>query len=114
MKYVDDNLPLKVGPQTKNSGITAYFIKYYMLMSASGFVGPPVYVIADDNMNNLDIDVYSVPDLSLSVDAEKAYLVFCKSRACNYKFYDWFNSTILFNFIDSIKKRYDYADGTVT
>ena len=42
--------------QVKYVGITAYFIKYYMLMSASEFVGPPVYVITDDNMNSLEID----------------------------------------------------------
>ena len=34
----------------KNKGISAFFIKYYCLVSAAGFVDDPVFIIADDIM----------------------------------------------------------------
>jgi len=91
VKYMksEEGAPLKTAPlQNKNEGITSYFIKYYMLMSASGNVADPVYVVADDNMEENVIDVHEVPGLSLGVGFSKAYIVFCKTRGCNRQFYE--------------------------
>lgn len=41
--------PISV-PKGKGKGITAYFIKYYMLMSSAGFTAPPIYIIANEDM----------------------------------------------------------------
>jgi hypothetical protein len=49
--------PLKVLPNKNSAGITAYFIKYYMLMTAAGFAADPVYVLADNKFKNKEIPV---------------------------------------------------------
>ena len=40
--------------------------------------------------------------------------MFCKTRGCNYKFYEWYNTTILLEFIKSLKHKYEYEDDVVT
>jgi len=49
---------LQVTKAKSNSGITALFIKHYLLISAGGVAADPVYLIADDNMSKEDIDVH--------------------------------------------------------
>jgi hypothetical protein len=96
----------KVLPDDTNNGITAYFIKYYLIMNASGQISHPVYVIADENMDTESIDVYRVPCLSLSCHLESTgWLVFCKTRCCNITFYRWLLKEMVIGFISSIKQR---------
>ena len=85
----DDNKnSLKTGPDdSKNSGITAYFIKYYLILTASGSASQPVYVVADVDMQNNEIDVYKVPGLGITTDpGNNGFIVYCKSRSCNEAF----------------------------
>lgn len=61
VKFFDaptDGKALKVKPEGKNKGITAYFIKHFMLMSAGGCCADPIFVIADDNMEKDQCDVH--------------------------------------------------------
>jgi len=95
---------LKAKKDSSDSGITSYFIKHYLLMSAGGVSSDPVYVIADDNMTKDDIDVHEVSGLGHSIAlGNKGYVIFAKTRCANVKFYEWFNKTILTQFIAEIK-----------
>jgi hypothetical protein len=60
-EHQDYDRPFKVMPKTKDGGGgMAFFIKYYLLMSASGFTADPIFIIAYDNMGPEEIDVYTV------------------------------------------------------
>ena len=41
--------PLKVLPG-ENESLTSLFIKYYMVFSAGGSLAPPIFIVADDNI----------------------------------------------------------------
>jgi hypothetical protein len=107
--------PLKVLPEKNDAGITAYFIKYYLLMSAGGFSADPVFVIADGSMGANEIDWYKVQGLGVGTDLTAAgYVVFCQSRCCNLEFYKWFNNSILIPFVFKIKSTYKIDDTAPT
>lgn len=97
----------KVLPDESNKGITAYFIKYYLIMNAYGQISHPIFVVADETMAEDTIDVYRVPCLSLSVSLESTgWLVFCKTRCCNLAFYRWLLKDMIVDFISLIKKHH--------
>ena len=105
MKAPNDGKALKALPDGKNNGITAFFIKYYMLMSAGGCCADPIFVIADENMEKEQCDVHVVPGLGNSIDlSNKAFVVFTKTRCANVKFYEWFNSIALVNFVLNLRQ----------
>ena len=82
--------PLKVLPQEGDGGMK-YSIKYYALISAGGYACDPIYVIANKSMNEDDCDIHEVQNLGISTGVEsKGYVVFCKSRLGNARFFDWF------------------------
>ena len=85
----DTNIePLKVLPKNREA-LTAYFIKFYAIISAGGFLANPIYIIADDNMDPDDIDVHEISALGSSTSVHaKGYLVFCKTRKLNKEFYE--------------------------
>jgi len=120
VKYVgnrcDNGDTLKVEPrQNDSSSISAYFIKYYLHCSADGYCADPVFVVQDPNMNPDDIDVKQLAGFSVSTSAanSNAFLVFVKSRACNKRFYEWFNDTILIPFADCQRKNHDVNSNTL-
>jgi hypothetical protein len=95
------------GPLKDDSGITLFFIKFYLLISAGGYQSDPVYVIADSTMDSGDIDVRAVNGLGIGTQvSNKGYIVFSNTRACNLRFYKWFNSYIVIPFINEIKGQY--------
>jgi len=95
---------LQVTKDKENSGITSFFIKHYLLISAGGVAADPVYIIADDNMCKEDIDVHMVLGLGNGIGlGNKGYVIFSKTRCANVKFYKWFNTTILIEFIKDLK-----------
>jgi hypothetical protein len=106
--------PLKVLPEKSDAGITAFFIKYYMLMSAAGYAANPVYVLADDSMDEDEIDVHEVKGLSVSPTlGGTGYLVFSKTRGCNLAFYKWYNEKFLIPFTEATRDHFDLpADET--
>ena len=89
------------------SGITAYFVKYYLLISAAGFNASPVFVLQDPQMDEEDCNVTEVKGFGVSTSVgEAAYVVYCKSRACNKKFYTWYNETILMPFVHLLRSTF--------
>lgn len=58
-------------------------------MSAGGFTADPIYILADNNMQKQDFDVYAVPGLHGNTGmVGTGYVVFCKTRCCNQAFYE--------------------------
>ena len=79
--------PLKVLP-VKGSSLTAFFVKFYLCINATGASAPPVYIVADDNMKEGDIDCHEVPGLGIGTEVTSSgYIVFAKTRAVNEAFY---------------------------
>jgi hypothetical protein len=92
-------------------GITCYFIKTYTLMSAAGYLGPQVDVIASPSMKKNEIDVHRVEGLgpSLGVDAY-SYVVFCKTRGCCTAFYEWYNIKVMIPYVNSLRQKFSLED----
>jgi hypothetical protein len=112
----DDNVPdsLKVAHQD-SSGVTSYFIKYYLLMFADGTAAAPVFVVADNSMAKGDIDVHEVLGLGIGTDiGSKGYVVFCKTRCGNNAFYRWLNDSILIPMVVSKKALHKAAENAIT
>lgn len=81
--------PLKVS-STETESLPCYFIKYYMVIGAGGSLAAPIYIVADDNMLENDVDVHKVSGLGIGVDPSSVgYAVFCKTRTLCHKFYEW-------------------------
>ena len=98
-------MSLKAEPDKQSAGIVAFYIKYYLLMSAAGVASDAVYVIQNSFMPAGEIDVYEVHGLQTHSGIEgKGYVVFCESRACNLKFYKWYVQTILIPHVNNIRR----------
>jgi hypothetical protein len=100
VKYIEteDNKdkPLKSLPDGHNVSKNLYAIKYFLFISAFGFQTEPVYVIADDSMDEDAIDVHRVEGLGVGTQLEShGYLVFCKTRCCNLAFFVWYNKHVV-------------------
>jgi len=82
------------------SGDTCLFIKLYHFHNAAGDVGPQVFIIADKDMEEGDMEAYEVFGLSSSGGQQRnAWLVFTKTRAGNDKFYKWYLETVINPFV---------------
>jgi len=99
----------------------ALFVKQYFLVSASGFLARPLFVMADDSMDPTKYDLLKVPGLSFSMDSPGfGYIVFCHSRAGNPSFHHWLFHDYLVKFARmeqeaaKIKKFYLVIDGEAT
>ena len=87
-------------------------IKYFAIITASGLsCSTPVYVIADGSMDKDDCKTYQVLGLSSDVFNNVGYICFCKTRACNNKFYLWFNNTVLIPYMKALKRNYCEDNG---
>jgi hypothetical protein len=116
VKYHDvDGRPKTLKSQSKRSGIVAYFVKYFLLIFADGSAGRPVYVVADDNMDAEAIDVHKVTGMGIGVDpASYGYIIFCKTRCCNVKFFEWLNGVYLFEELQLKKSIHGLGDNDMT
>jgi hypothetical protein len=99
----------------KDEGIIKYFVKYYLIISAVGMVSDPIYMLADDNMDEEEFRVYEIAMLGTghNLKENRGYVVFTKTRAANTKFYKWMNEKVLFPFISDLRKAFatDIAEG---
>lgn len=83
IKYEDNN-DLEIG------------IKLMMLASGAGTIAEQVFMVADGAMTEGDFDVYKIPGLCSSTHVSGfGYLVFCKTRAGNANFFEWFARTVV-------------------
>ena len=97
--------PLKVLP-VKGSSLTAYFIKFYLCMNATGTTAPPIYICADDNMKAGVIDVHEVAGLGIGTEVTSiGYVVFAKTRSVNEEFYKWWFTNIYVRFVTDLRIR---------
>lgn len=94
-------IKLKTKSRKGKTGIVAYYIKYYLVMSAGGYSSKPVFVIQDENMEADAMDAYEVPGLGIS--GHFGWIVFCKKRAGNSKFFEWMNESVVFKLISEIR-----------
>lgn len=95
--------PLKVLPTDKDS-LTAFFIKYYMVIGAGGSLAPPIFIVADENMTEGRINVHEVHGLGIGVDPSSlGYVVFCKSRTLCHLFYTWLIESVIVPYVANIK-----------
>ena len=91
-------------PVVIGEGITAYFIKYYAIISAGGYAAPPMFVLEVDGMVEDTLNVVKVQGLGLSVEVTNfGYVLWCKSRALNTAVYEWIFDVVTLDFIASIK-----------
>ena len=61
-----------------------------MIFGAGGSLAPAIFIVADDDMPEGDIDVHKVNGFGIGVEPNPVgYLVFCKSRTICHKFYEW-------------------------
>jgi len=106
---------LKAKPLTKSTSDITFNIKYFLLMSAFGFQGNPVFIIADKNMTDDEFDPYEVPGLGVGTDFTlNGYVVFCATRCCNEHFFMWYNENILIPYIKNIKDKFKLPDNTLS
>ena len=103
-------VPLKVMPE-KGVSLTAFFVKFYLCMTAAGTTAPPIYIVADTNMKEGEIDVYEVPGLGIGTEINSGgYIVFAKTRAVNENFYCWWFNSIYIPFVAALRLRYTVDD----
>lgn len=79
---------LKVFPENRNANSLAFFIKYYMIITAAGDCAPPIYIIQDPHVPKDDMDVHKVNGLGFN-GRTYGYLIFSNSRVPNASFYEW-------------------------
>ena len=97
---------MKCKPNIKNGnkGITAYYIKYFLLMSAAGKTAPPIFLLADDKMDKDAIDIHQIYGLSSSTSPDEfSYVVFTKTRSGNAALFRWMTNLVLIDFVNKIR-----------
>ena len=87
----DDHLakggPLQV-PAIEGLSLVSYFVKFYMFISAIGHSSPPIYILADSNMEKHEISVHRVEGFAIGTELDScSYIVFCATRSANMEFY---------------------------
>ena len=104
--HKENNQPPKVLPE-KSVSLTAYFVKLYPCINATGSSAPPVYICADKNMKEGEIDVHEVMGLVIGTDLTSVgYVVFAKTHGVNEKFYHWWFVTVFHKFVIDLRLRY--------
>ena len=104
----------KVMPEKgANRELTAFFIKWMALVSASGHVGTPVYIIADPDMPADEIDYYEVDGLGYQPGSSgkyQAWLVFSQTRCPPPQFYKWYIMVVVVAFVIDQRNRFAAED----
>lgn len=91
-----------------------FFIKYYLLCYAFGDIFDPIFVVADDSMEQNDIDVHKIPGLGVGTDIGSfAWVVLCKTRGCNKTFYKWLNQSVLIPAVLKLRKHNNLPESSV-
>jgi len=71
-------------------------------MSAAGYLGPQVDVIASPSMKKNEIDIHRVEGFSPSLGVEaNSYVVFCQTRGCCKAFYEWYNKEVMIPYVNT-------------
>ena len=98
---------LKCRP-SKRHGISQIFIKYYLLISAAGFSGEPVLVIANQALSDDYFDVKHFRDLGITCSgSDGGFLAVMKKRGGNNNFFKWLMGTYLIDFVKKQRTLWD-------
>ena len=98
----------------KGASLTAYFVKFYLCMNATGSTAPPVFILADDHMKESEIDVHLVKGMGIGTDLNAdGWVVFAKTRSVNPEFYRWWFTTVFCKFVLDLKIRYNINNDVV-
>ena len=94
--------PFATSAKNSNNDLN-YFVKYYCIAAADGFLCPTwVLLVADAKMSADAFDYCEVQGLSQSRD-QVGFLCFCRTRSGNAAFYKWLNENVLCKFVQSIR-----------
>jgi transposase len=80
-------------PTVKSKGILSFFVKHYHFHNAAGYRAPPVFVIANDTLDESQHLAYYVEDLGYNDGP--AWICFSKTRGGNAAFFNWYMKTII-------------------
>lgn len=82
------------------------FIKQYFLVSASGFLAQPLFIVAWDTLEDNDTIILKIPGLSFSYSGNlSGYLIFMKTRTANENFNRFLFQTYVVDFIQECRGR---------
>ena len=96
--------PRKVLPEKGDTGLVAFFIKFFVLISAGGYHGDGVYVIGDPRMTKGAFKQYKVKGIGITVDPNGyGWIVFCNTRSPPVAFFKWYAMYVVVDFIDKLK-----------
>jgi hypothetical protein len=72
VKFIEklNGRPLKVLPSEDGEGHGLFTIKYYLLITAQGDQADPIYIIADDKMDENEVDIHEIKQLSVNSGIE--------------------------------------------
>ena len=93
-KRCDLDGPLKCIPGQQHKPQLAFFIKYYMVITAAGDVAPPIYILQSPQVPKDDMDVHKVYGLGFG-GHRYGYIVFSHSRTPSPSFYKWVLADIM-------------------
>src|SRR5688572_18084572 len=89
----------------------ALFIKFFLLTNAAGDMMTPVYIIADDNMLEEEVDMCKITGLGIGAEPGScAWLTFCKTRCGNSQFFEWVHHTVLTEAIHLLRTMYGLGE----
>ena len=88
----------------QSSGELGLFIKFYHFHNTAGNPGPPVYYIANDDMESDQFVAAKVNFMGNTSDINGfGYLCMGKTRAGNVAFYRWFATMVVVPFVNTCR-----------
>jgi hypothetical protein len=94
----------------KSDCLTSYFIKYYATNNAAGGQARPIYILADHEMRDQEIDVHEVLGIGAGTSPkETAFIVFSKTRVPQLEFYKWYIRMILVPWVQELREIYSLS-----
>jgi hypothetical protein len=85
-------------------GAERVYLKSFTLMSAAGYVGPMVLMLANDRMREEELVTVELVGVSHSSSMDSVgYVVFTKTLRGNSAFYSWYLKSIICKYVDTVR-----------
>jgi hypothetical protein len=99
-KKEEDNIPVTLEEEsTFDQGI-----KWMFLCTAAGHIGDDVFLLSDSTMGEEDFQYVRIRGLTHTCNpAASGWLCFCKTRCGNEKFFKWYITEVLVNFVEDVR-----------
>ena len=118
LKFSDQTKTFSVGKSTNPTTRTAdngldMFIKQYFLVSASGFLAPPLFIFSLDKiLADDEIIILEINGLSFSFSGNSpGYIVFMRTRTSNEQFNKFLFRTYIIDFVKQCRSKVPGTDG---